>query len=190
MWQHLLLTLVAAPLMVFGAPMTLLLRAWRSGRPAVGRVLHSLPARLLTHPLVTWSFFALVMWLTHLTGFYSAALRSESLHLLEHALYLAAGFLFWFPVAGVDPARRKLTRPGRIGYLIAALPFQSFLGVAIYSSNRVLYAPYRDSAAALADQRTAGLVMWLAGDALILIAIVASVVLWLRAEQKDQMTTA
>lgn len=189
MWQHLLLTLVAAPLLVAGAPVTLVLRIWKSRRKMMSALLHSLPARLLTHPAVTWTFFALVMWLTHFTGFYEAALRRDALHLLEHALYLSAGFLFWFPVVGVDPARRKLTPPGRVGYLIAALPFQSFLGVAIYSSSKVLYEPY-GGPGALADQRTAGMIMWLGGDALLLGAIVVAVVLWLRAEEKAQIKMA
>lgn len=190
MWQHLLLTLVAAPLLVWGAPVTLVLRVWSKGRPAVARILHSLPARALSHPVVTWTVFAVAMWGTHFTGFYAAALESAPLHLVEHVLYLVAAALFWFPVIGVDPARRKLSRPGRVGYLIAALPFQSFLGVAIYSSGRVLYEPYGTGAAALSDQRTAGMIMWLAGDALLLIAVVVCIVAWLRHEAKDQMRMA
>ncbi len=181
MVQHLLITLVAAPLLAFSAPVALALRAGSSRtRDSVLRVVHAAPVRLLTHPVVSWSAFGLVMWLTHYSALYDAALHDELLHGLEHALYLGSGVLFWAPVAGLDPTRR-VARPLRVAYLLAAIPVGSFLGLSIYSADAPLYEHYRD----LADQRTAGSVMWIGGDVLLLAWTAVAAAAWLRAEEKE-----
>lgn len=181
MVQHLLVTLVAAPLLAFSAPATLILRAGSSrSRDVLLRVVHARPVRVLTHPVVSWAAFALVMWLTHYSALYDAALHDDLLHVLEHALYLAAALLFWAPVAGLDPTRR-MARPVRVGYLLAAIPVQSFLGLAIYSADAPLYDHY----GSLGDQRTAGAVMWIAGDVVLLAWTGAAAGAWLRAEERE-----
>lgn len=187
MVQHLLVTLVAAPLLAFSAPVALLLRAGSAGaRDGLLRVVHARPVRALTHPVVSWSAFGLVMWLTHYSGLYDAALENELLHDLEHALYLGAALLFWAPVAGLDPTRR-MARPVRVAYLLAAIPAGSFLGLAIYSAGAPLYEHYAalDGAKPLADQRLAGTVMWIGGDVLLLGWTGAAAAAWLKAEEKE-----
>ena len=104
MVQHLLLTMVAAPLIALSAPATLALRASSPAvRQKLGRALHSRALQVLTHPLVTWGAFAAVMWASHFSPVYDLALRNEAVHVLEHIVYLAAGFLFWWPIVGLDP---------------------------------------------------------------------------------------
>ncbi len=181
MVQHLLLVLVAAPLFVLGAPMTALLRATQGGvRQTLGRMIRSRAARLLMHPLVTWAVLGLVMWITHFSPLYQAALENELVHMMEHGVYMAAGLLFWTPVIGSDPvSRRALSHPARLGYLVAALPLQSFLGLALYSSSAPLYAAYPD----LDDQRAGALVMWLGGDFVFVLAIALAIGAWMRAEE-------
>lgn len=183
MAQHLLLTLVAAPLFVLGAPVTTLLRSTRgSARRRLGRIARSRVAHFLTHPLVTWSAFALVMWLTHFSPLYEAALENEVVHILEHWLFLGAALLFWTPVVAADPVSgRRLPWPGRLGYLAAALPVQSFLGLAIYSGERPLYDAYPD----LDDQRAGALIMWLGGDLVFVLALALVVGAWMRADRRD-----
>jgi cytochrome c oxidase assembly factor CtaG len=191
MAQHLLLTLVAAPLLVFGAPVTLALRSARPpARRMLTRALHSRAARLLAHPVTGWTAFALVMWATHYSGIYDAALESEPLHVLEHALFLGAAVLFWVPVAGVDPVPR-LARPLRVVYLLAALPVQSFLGLALYSADAPRYPHYATSDRdwgpdPLDDQRAGAMVMWLGGDALLLAWTGVAAAAWLRAEEAEE----
>ncbi|MDP9069553.1 MAG: cytochrome c oxidase assembly protein [Actinomycetota bacterium] len=183
MAQHLLLVLIAAPLLLAGAPVTALLQATR-GRPrkGVARLLRSRAAKFLTHPLMTWGFFAVVMWVTHFSPLYQAALDNELVHFVEHGLYISAGLLFWSPVIASDPiSRRALAHPARLGYLVAALPLQSFLGLALYSSATPLYPAYPD----LADQRAGALVMWLGGDFVFVIAIALAIGAWMRADRTD-----
>lgn len=190
MVQHLLLTLAGAPLLVFGAPVTLALRAGTpTWRRRLSCVLHSRAARVAGHPLAGWTVFGVFMWASHYSPLYDAALDDEVLHALEHLLYLGAGILFWVPVAGVDPAPR-LSRPLRVAYLLAALPVQSFLGLAVYSADVPLYRHYATlerewGPAALDDQRSAALVMWIGGDVLLLAWTGVAAAAWLRAEEAE-----
>lgn len=192
MVQHLLLTMVAAPLLLLGAPVTLLLRAASPGvrQDLILPVLHSRVVRALSHPIVAWTQFAVVMWASHFSGLFDAALEDPIVHILEHVLYLGSALLFWWPVVGVDPAPRRLSHPMRIGYLIVGMPFSSFLGLAIFSATGILYPHYatltRDwGQSPLEDQQWAGGIMWAGGDLVFFLAVVLAVGVWLRAEEAE-----
>ena len=124
MVQHLLLTMVAAPLLVLAAPITLLLRVStpEARRHWILPVLHSRVVRVISHPLVAWSLFAAVMWATHFSPLFDAALEDETLHRLEHALYMGSALLFWWPVIGADPSPHRLGYPARLFYLALGMP--------------------------------------------------------------------
>ncbi len=192
MSQHLLLTMVAAPLLLLGAPVTLVLRASSSEvrKRWILPVLHSRIVSVLSNPLVAWTLFAAVMWGSHFSSLFDAALEDPGIHQMEHALYLGTALLFWWPVVGVDPAPRRLSHPMRIGYLMVGMPFSSFLGLAIFSATTVLYRHYatlqRDwGQSAIDDQSWAGGIMWAGGDLAFLIAMVFAVVTWLRSEEVE-----
>lgn len=163
MLQHVALTTVAAPLMVLGS----------------GGVLRVLPrwlARVLVrlgHPLLGWTAFAAVQLGTHFTGFYDYALEHAWAHALEHGLYLVSAVWFWWPVLG----RRWR---GGVPYLLAAMPVQAAIGVALLSSDRPLYDHY----ASLADQHRGGALMWVLGSLAMAGALVWVAWDWLRAEER------
>jgi cytochrome c oxidase assembly factor CtaG len=192
MVQHLLLMLVAAPLLVLAAPVTQLLRA---ASPEVRQrrivpVLHSTVVGALGHPVVTWLTFTLVVWLTHFSPLFDDALEDRGIHELEHGAYLAASLLFWWPVIAADPARRRLPYPMRVLYLLLQLPVNSFLGMAILFADGPLYPHYATLGSpygitALADQQLAGGLMWLAGDVVFIGAILLVVGAWMRHEERD-----
>jgi cytochrome c oxidase assembly factor CtaG len=192
MVQHLLLALVAAPLLVMAAPITLLLRF---ASPEVRRrwilpVLHSAPVRVLSAPPVAWGIFAGVMWFSHFSPLFDNALEDEMLHRLEHAIFLGSALLFWWPVVGADPSPHRLSHPARLLYLALGMPLSSFLGLVIFSSRTVLYPHYvtleRDwGISPLEDQAWAGGIMWAFGDLVFVIAIVAAVAVWLRHEEAE-----
>jgi cytochrome c oxidase assembly factor CtaG len=192
MVQHVLLMMVAAPLFALGAPVTLTLRASspRTRRRILLPTLHSRATAVLTHPVVAFVLFAVVQYVTHFTGFYEAALESTGVHYLEHALYLVAAVLFWWSVVGLDPAPRKLSHPARLLYLVAAMPVEAFLSVALlsarpYAAYASLPAPWGGAAAA-ADQSNASAIMWIAGDLTMLVAALLTAGAWLRHEQIKQ----
>ena len=189
MVQHLLLTLVAPPLLALSAPITLILRV---ASPADRKrwilpVLHSRALRAISFPPVAWLIFAGVMWTSHFSPLFDVALENEWVHRLEHGLYLGAAMLFWWPVCGVDPSPWRMKWPGRLLYLGLQMPQNTFLALAIYSATVPLYAHYATLTlpwlpSPLADQQVAGGIMWLAGDLLFLLAILLGVGAWMRAE--------
>ena len=105
MLQHLLLTMVAAPLLLLGAPLTLALAVWpRARRRSFVRVLRSGPARRAREPARHVDVFFVVMWGAHVSSLYEDALRSTGFHALEHIAFIAAALVFWAPIVRADPA--------------------------------------------------------------------------------------
>lgn len=192
MVQHLLLTMVVAPILVLAAPITLLLRVVQPStrRNLILPILHSRPLRIISFPVLTWVIFAGVMWASHFSPLFDAALDNEAVHLLEHALFLGTALLFWWPVVGADPSPWRLPHPARIAYLFLGMPHSSFLALAIFSAPGVLYPHYEALArnwgpTPLADQQLAGGIMWVGGDALFLLAMILAVWVWMRAEEAE-----
>jgi cytochrome c oxidase assembly factor CtaG len=192
MGQHLLLMLVAAPLIALAAPVTQILRAASPGvrRRVLLPVLHSTVARVLGHPVVAWLAFTLVVWASHFSPLFDLALENEGVHTAEHVAFLAAGLLFWWPVVAADPAPRRLSHPVRALYLLLQMPPSSFLGMAILFAATPLYPHYASLGSPygidpLADQQLAGGIMWLAGDVVLIGAILAVVAAWMRHEERD-----
>ncbi len=134
------------------------------------------------------------MYGSHFSPLFDAALENDLMHLLEHALYLGAGLLFWWPVVGADPSPWRMPHPARVLYVFLGMAWSSFLALAIFSAPGVLYPHYatfqRDwGLSPLADQQLAGGIMWIGGDGLFLVALVAMVAAWMRAEEAEGKRT-
>jgi cytochrome c oxidase assembly factor CtaG len=194
MVQHVLLTLVASPLLALGAPITL---ALRFARPEFRRrwilpLLHSRVVRAVTFPPVAWVLFAGAMWGTHFSPIFDASLTEPLLHQAEHAIYLTVGLLFWWPAVGADPSPWRMPHPVRALYLFLQMPQNTFLALAIYGASEPLYPHYTAisllmpwAPAPLADQQLAGGLMWVIGDVIFILAIVLVVAGWMRSEERD-----
>jgi cytochrome c oxidase assembly factor CtaG len=190
MVQHVILIFLAAPAIVLAAPITVLLRV---ATPAVRRerilpVLHSRVVRFLGHPLVAWLLFTGVMWGTHFSPLFDAALENPWLHDLEHVLYLGSAILFWWPMVGRDPSPWRMGHPARLLFMFMQMPFNSFLGVAILFSGTVLYPHYATTGrpwgpTPLEDQQAAGALMWGLGDAGFLLALLLATAAWMRHDE-------
>ena len=163
MVQHVALTMVAAPLLAVGLA-------------RVPRV----------HPLLAWLLFAATGWLVHFTPLFEAATENLPVHVFEHALLLGGGLLFWAQVVG---RFATLSHPLRLLYLVVAMPQNTFVALAIFSTSRVLYPHYGSDAEALADQRTAGGIMWVAGDLVLLVAVLLVAAAWARHEERQNRFT-
>ena len=192
MVQHLLLTLVAAPLIALGGPVTLALRvsSGRVRRRWILPVLHSRFLRILAFPVVAWVLFAGVMWATHFSPLFDLALENRWIHDLEHVLYLGSALLFWWPAVGVDPAPWRLPHPVRILYVLLQMPQNTFLAVVILNASAPLYPHYASlvrpwGPTPLADQQIAGGIMWLGGDMLFIAAVATILAGWMRHEERD-----
>lgn len=161
MVQHLLLIMVAPPLLVYGRPVTLLLHAARNPWHArVIRVLRSPAVTALTWPPLCVLLYSAVVLGTHLTPL---ILARGWLHDGEHLAYLVAGYLFFLPVIGSEPARWRPSLFGRYLLLLAVMPADIVTGAFL-----MLTRPFGGYGAA--DVHDAGIIM-LGGSELIMTAL-------------------
>jgi len=191
MAQHLLLTLVAAPLLALGSPVTVLLRLARpeQRQRVLLPILHSRALRVLSFPVVAWLIFAGVMWGTHFSPIFQESLESPLVHDIEHLAYLAAGLLFWWPAVAADPGPWRMPHPVRLLYVFLQMPQNTFLALAIYSSSVPLYRHYATldldwGPGPVADQQLAGGLMWVGGDLIFLAAVMLIIAAWMRDEER------
>lgn len=191
MLQHILITMLVAPLMLLGAPATLALRAAspRVRRDYLVPLLESRALRALTWPPVALLIFILGIWLWHLPDAYDAAIRSEALHFLEHAIFLLGGLLFWWLIIGVDASRLRPPHVWRLFVLVIAILQNIGLGLILTSVGEPLYQTYETAASlrqwgpdALTDQRLGAGIMWVPGSMMFVIAIMLTVYYWAERE--------
>ena len=163
MAQHLLLVVVAAPLLLLADPFAALVWAIPSPmRAGVGRWLRpGAPLRRLWQGLtlmsVAWLAHSAAMWLWHLPTAYDAAVADRALHDLEHLVFFGTAVLFWWPVILPAPRLRPEPKHGaRVTYLVLAALQSGLLGVLLMLSPAVWYRSYPNAE----DQSLGGLIMW------------------------------
>jgi putative membrane protein len=187
MVQHVVLTLVAPPLLLLGAP--LLLAATVSPLTVArmfGRVLHWAPLRTIVSPAGAFLIFIAVLWAAHFSPLYEAALENEWMHALEHAAFFGSALFFWMFVLPSGSLPRPVPYAVRLLLVFLAIPQGAFLAIALQSARAVLYPHYlatQSVAQALADQRTAGEIMWLGGGTLLFVAFIAVAGEWAACER-------
>jgi putative membrane protein len=194
MTQHVLLLVVAAPLIVLARPW---MRLWRSlplsWRRSLARTLGPGPspgalwrlARGLGRPLPSFVLFAGVLVAWHVPALFDATLRSETVHVLEHTLFFATALMFWKQLIHSPPLRATLSQPARVGYVVAAMVVSWGLAVVLALAPHPLYSHYAHEAArpgglsALGDQQLAAGIMWVPGSITFLIVLFVYVQRWL-----------
>jgi cytochrome c oxidase assembly factor CtaG len=182
MVQHLLLTMVAPPLVWLGAPLFPLLR----GLPRPVRVFWVAPflsspslRRLfgrLTHPLTALPLFVAATWLWHVPLVYDLALRSSGWHYLQHVCFLGTALLFWYPVVRPYPSRPRWSSWLLFPVLLLADLSNTALSALLTFSERVLYPYYAEvprlgGLSAVEDQSAAGVLMWVPGSVAFLLPL-------------------
>jgi putative copper resistance protein D len=174
MVQHLLLIELAPLLLLGGRPLTLMLRsAAPDRRPRLARGIRRL--RTVSHPLSCLAITWVAVGATHLPAVYDLTLRDPLLHEAEHALYVGAGLLMWWPILDEDPLpSHQLDGLLRLVYVTAAMVPMTILGAYLTRDPTLLYAPYAAPARALGvsavvDQQQAGAIMWVLGSSLMVI---------------------
>ncbi|HET6274616.1 MAG TPA: cytochrome c oxidase assembly protein [Candidatus Cybelea sp.] len=186
MLQHLALLFLVTLLVLLARPFELF--AAIAGKHATARFVRvSRPLHVLALPPVALAFFVATLWATHYCGLYEESLENAWVHAGEHLLYLAAGTIFWLPVLA-SPPLRPASFPVRLLYLAVALPQGALLAMALVSARSPLYPHYAavigSTTAALADQRNAAAVMWIAGGLVVLGAFLLTLGQWARRESE------
>jgi putative membrane protein len=194
MVQHVLLLVVAPPLLVLARPWMRLWRALPLGaRRSLGRgVLYGARtaplrwvSRTLGRPAVSFVLFSTVLLAWHLPALFDATLRSETLHALEHTLFFATAVMFWKQVIDSPPLHANLGAPQRVAYVVGAMVVSWVLAVVLALAPHPLYDFYAHEASrpggisALADQQIAAGVMWVPGSISFVIVIFVYVHRWL-----------
>ena len=197
MLQHLLLILVAPPLLLLGVPPRLFeqLLCWAPARRA---------ERLLGHPAVAWVLGMGTLWLWHAPVLYQAALGNEGIHICQHLSFLVTATIFWWPVVAPAPLRR-LNSLGAVPYLLASSVTSSVLGVILTFAPPDLYPFYLHPVDTLgilsvlrgqwgltvrADHQLGGLLMWMLSSPVYLVALAAVLARWYSEPEPEDETGA
>ncbi|MBV8828079.1 MAG: cytochrome c oxidase assembly protein, partial [Acidobacteriaceae bacterium] len=187
MTQHLLLMMIAPPLILLGHPTVPVLRGLPKNvvKEALAPFLHwdllKRVFRFLTTPAVAWLLFAISTIGWHVPAAYELALASPFWHAVEHTSFFWTGILFWWPI--VRPIRGRSKWPEWIGipYLLFADLVNTALSAFFVFSGRLLYPSYSTVQMAGLDARNdqvlAGAIMWVPGS---LIYLVPAIVLAMR----------
>jgi putative membrane protein len=201
MVQHVLLLMVAAPLIVLSRPW---IRLWRclplDARRWLGRGLshgeRTAPLRALSrtlgNPAASFVLFSGVLLAWHVPAMFDATLRSSLLHALEHTLFFTTAVMFWKQVIPSAPLHASLASSQRVLYLVGAMIVSWVLAVILALAPHPLYSAYAQQAtrpggiSAIADQQLAAGIMWVPGSISFLIVIFVYVNRWLTPAESAQ----
>jgi cytochrome c oxidase assembly factor CtaG len=191
MIQHLLLLMVAPPMLVVGLPATLLLHASRNPLHTwAKKFLRSGPVSLITWPALGTALYAGTIIGTHLTSFMNLVLANQAVDDGEHALYLVVGYLYFLPLIGREPIRWRVSYPTRIFLLFLAMPVDAFTGLVLGSESgnpfpnlsrqRPSWAP-----SPISDVHIGGAVMWVGGAGIMFAVMMTVFFAWSRERRSD-----
>jgi cytochrome c oxidase assembly factor CtaG len=191
---HMALNMLGPLLLVLGGPITLALRALpahgRSQAAGIREWIAAMLAWRVTHvlfnPLLVFVRFVGAYYVLYFTPIFEQALRLHWAHQLMNLEFLVVGMMFYGLVIGVDAPPRPIPHIGKLGMVLAAMPFHAFFGVAVMTSTTVIAGEFYRSLALpwagslRADQEVGGGIAWAAGEIPLVIVIVALVTQWAR----------
>jgi putative membrane protein len=196
MLQHVLLMMVAAPLLVLGAPWMPFWRPLPLGlRRRLARTLVKSPSlawlrhasRLVASPVRAWLLFDVDLGLWHVPVLYDLTLRNSGVHYAEHVSFVLLGLLFWSQVIESPPFHPRLSPFGRVVYTTAGSAASWLLAVVLALATTPLYpaqsAGHPGSLSALADQQLAAGVMLGPGSIPYAIVVFYWLYVWLGADE-------
>ncbi len=198
MIQHMSLMVIVPLLLVFGAPITLALRALPARtdgsfgpREMLLKLVHARVLAFLGHPVVATLLFTGSLTVFYYSNLFSLAMFTHTGHVLMTAHFLLSGYLFIWALVGIDPGPARPSYPFRLILLLMTLGFHAFFGISLMASNTLL-APdwwhalgHTDDAALLTNQQTGGSIAWAAGDIPSLLLALALLISWVRSDAQE-----
>ena len=161
MAQHLLIADLGALFVVLGLTGPLL-------QPLLAtRLARSL--RVLAHPIVAFSLWAIDLYVWHLPALYEASLSSPAVHALQHTTFVFFGVTMWFALLGPLPQPEWFGNGAKLVYIVAVRLTGALLANVFVWSESVFYPAYRPGQAdwditPLEDQGIAGTLMMIEGS--------------------------
>jgi putative membrane protein len=174
MVQHLLLTLVMPPMLIYGVT------GWMLRPLLANRILGPI-ARKITRPAWCFVIFNLSIAVWHIPYFYNAAMANHNIHIVEHLIFMVSAVLMWWPLTSPLPELPRLPYPGQLLYtFLLSLPM-SVVAVYITLADHILYPAYSSAPrifplSPMDDQMLGGLIMWIPGT--MIFTIILSVVFY------------
>lgn len=199
MVAHMTLGMIAPIAIVLSAPITLALRTLPQGRNKEERgvrgtflsVLHSRYSAIIVNPVGALAIFDGSLFALYFTPLFNNLMSNHAGHLLMNIHFLLAGFLFFHVIIGVDPNPKRPPFLARIVTLLAAMSIHAFFSVALMSATTQIDGGYFATLQTpwitdlLADQNKGGAIGWAMGEIPILIALVATFVMWTREDARE-----
>ena len=194
MVQHEILLLISAPLVILGRPLAVML--W-----ALPRVLRTLVGRgsrkwrnawlFVTGATFAWVAHAVVLWVWHIPVFFDSTLRSDVAHELQHASFLGAALLFWFAL--LQGHNRRRGYGSAVLYLFTTAVHTGILGALLTLARTPWYPGYAATSGlwgltALEDQQLGGLIMWIPGGVVYVVAGLALFAGWMKEAARRSAT--
>jgi putative membrane protein len=197
MVQHLLLILAVPPLILLSAPMIPMLRGVpRRLRKLIVAPIAQDPSvrwllRTATLPIVAWLVYAASFFGWHTPGLYDAALRNEAVHILEHIMFSATAFLFWWNIIDPIPMKGNLPYLGRVPYVFITSVPNFILGAFLVYATSPWYEFYQSQAlrfslSPIDDQQLGGLIMWVPGAFVLLFTLIGVLAVMVVKEERQQ----
>jgi putative copper resistance protein D len=179
--QHLLLMVVAPPLLALGTPSTLLLQtASRRTKTLWLGVLRSRPFALLTFPVVVWSLYFGIMFGFFLSSLINTAMQHMWLMDVMNVSFLFGATLYWWPMVGLDPiVHWRMGYGARMVNILLGGPPEVILGLAILSSHRPIASMY-----SLSSTHAGGGLLWISTEAATLAGFIPIFWQWIRADER------
>ena len=186
MLQHLLLTLLLPPLLIWGTPGAML-------RPALQLKGVGPVARWLTKPVHCFVLFNLVLSAWHLPPLYNTALAHHPVHIVQHLMFMVTAVLMWWPLMSPLPELPRLAYPAQMLYCFVMVIPMSIVSIYIAMADRILYplyatAPRLWGLSPMMDQMLGGLIMWIPGG--LFFYGVMTVVFFKWAQRQEDSTAA
>jgi putative copper resistance protein D len=180
---HLALVMLGPALLMAGRPLTLLLDASPPRRrERLARILRGRTVSLLTAPPIALVTYTVVIVGSHLTGLMNVIMTTTWVGELEHFVYVVVGCQFFVLIVGDAPIRWRLASPVRWLLLALSMAVDTFTGIVLMQGTHTVDMLHAANlhVDALSDTRTGGAIMWVGGDGIMMIVMVALVIGWLR----------
>lgn len=200
MIQHMTIILLGSPLMIFGAPFTVIIRALPAALrryvyfPLVKNPVVRSVHKLWSQPLVSLALFHLNFWFWHLPRPYNLALFNDFYHIIEHMMMALTAIYFWRHIIDPRPLFSSVHMGVRILYLASFMVLNIILAALLTYADDLWYAYehitppqwWSDSWSRIDDQRLGGLVMWVPGGILLFISMSLCFLVWVHREQQRE----
>lgn len=180
MIEHLMLIMAAPWALSLGHPATLLLRV----TPWYDRARRSPVAAVLASPLTGLAVYVAVLFGVHLSSFMDAMMRWPALMAVEQVLYVGGGYLYFSRVVTTDSPYRPLAYPIRLFSLLIAMSADTIVGIVLLQAAHPPFPEYARmqppwGPGPLADIHGGGAVMWIGGDGLMFVMMIAVGAAWI-----------